>query len=239
MDILFITLLTVVASAVGATSGFGISTIMIPILAMALPPHEAIFLVSIIHWFGNVWNLALYRTGFDKRLVALFGVPGVAMAFAGAYLAVGVDAELLLRTLGGVLTGYSALLLWKPGFRVRPLTRNAVIGGAASGFFAGLVGLGGILRGLALSAFDLPTSAYLATAAAIGLFVDSARVIAYVTGGAELSTHYWWGLLAFLPASLLSAVLAKRSVAKLSHGAYRTVLTVCFLLIGLKLLLAP
>jgi uncharacterized membrane protein YfcA len=239
MDIALIALLTAVASAVGTTSGFGISTIMIPILAMALSTQEAILLVSIIHWFGNVWNLLLHRTGFDHRLVLLFGVPGVIAAFAGAYLATGVDAELLMRVLGAVLVAYAALLLAKPGFRVRPLARNAVAGGAASGFVAGLVGIGGILRGMALSAFDLTPSAYLSTAAAIGVCVDTARVIAYAAGGSHLSDRHALGLLVFLPVSLVTAVIAKRFVARLSHGAYRTVLMCCFLILGLKIAMFP
>jgi hypothetical protein len=239
MDIVLIALLTLVASAVGTTSGFGISTIMIPVLAMVLPPLEAIYLVSIIHWFGNVWNVTLHRSGFDVRLVALFGVPGVLAAFAGAFLTLAIDPHVLMRLLGVVLVGYSTLLLARPHFRVRPLARNAVFGGAASGFFAGLVGFGGILRGMFLSAFDLPKSAYLATAGAIGLFVDSARIIAYVTGGAHLDTRLWHGLAVFLPASLLSAIVSKRFVEKLSHDAYRKVLTICFLVIGLKLVVFP
>ena len=54
METIYITLLTLFASIIGTITGFGTSTIMIPILVMFFPPVETIFLVAIIHWFGGV-----------------------------------------------------------------------------------------------------------------------------------------------------------------------------------------
>lgn len=239
MDIVLIAALTVIASFAGTLSGFGTSTIMIPVLVMALPPVEAIFLVSIIHWFGNVWKVLLFRTGLDARIVALFGVPGVLASLAGAFLTFDIDPQDMVRVLGGALSAYALFLLVDKGFRIRPLARNAVLGGALSGFFAGFLGFGGVLRGMFLSAFDLPKATYIATAGAIGLYVDSARIIAYVTGGARMDPRFWWGLLAFLPLSFASAHLAKRLVDRIPQEAFRKVLAAAFFLIGLKLVVFP
>ncbi len=239
MDIALIALLTAVATAIGTTSGFGTSTVMIPVLVMVLPPVEAIYLVSIIHWFGNVWKVALYRSGFSWRLVGLFGVPGVVAALAGAFLTLAIDPVHLMRTLGVILIAYATFTLMRPHLRVRASIANAVAGGAFSGFAAGMFGFGGILRGMFLSAFNLPAPVYLATAGAIGLFVDSARVFAYAIGGAHIDGRLWAGLLLFIPVSYASAVVAKRFVDRLSQATYRIVLMSCFLLIGLKLAVFP
>jgi hypothetical protein len=64
MEILYISLLAFFAATIGTITGFGTSTLMIPVLAIFLPPVEAIFLVAIIHWFGDVWKVTLFRKGF-------------------------------------------------------------------------------------------------------------------------------------------------------------------------------
>src|SRR3989344_2543905 len=65
MEIFYIALLTLIAATVGTITGFGTSTLMIPVLAKFFPPVEAIFLVAIIHWFGDVWKVTLFRKGFN------------------------------------------------------------------------------------------------------------------------------------------------------------------------------
>lgn len=67
MEIILIALLTLVASTIGTMTGFGTSTIMIPVLVMFFPPIEVIFLVAIIHWLGDIWKVALFRKGFDFK----------------------------------------------------------------------------------------------------------------------------------------------------------------------------
>lgn len=86
MATVYIALLTFVAATVGTITGFGTSTLMIPILVRFFPPLEAIFLVAIIHWFGDVWKIALFRKGFDLRL---FGIVGLAASYLGASASLG------------------------------------------------------------------------------------------------------------------------------------------------------
>ena len=113
MEIILITLLTIVASAIGTITGFGTSTIMIPILALFLSPLEAIFLVSIIHWFGNVWKITLFRSGINWKLIGLFGVTGLVTSYFGAAVTLNIDDSVLLRVLGVFLAVYAIFLLFQ------------------------------------------------------------------------------------------------------------------------------
>ena len=72
MDIALIAALTLIASAVGTLTGFGTSTIMVPILASFLPVPQVLLLVGIIHWFGDIWKMLLFRIGVRWRLIFLF-----------------------------------------------------------------------------------------------------------------------------------------------------------------------
>ncbi len=235
----YIALLTFVAATVGTITGFGTSTVMIPILVMFFPPLEAIFLVAIIHWFGDVWKIALFRKGFDLRLFAVFGIVGLATSYLGASVSLGANEQLLLRLLGAFLVAYALFLLFRSKFKIPAGNVTALSGGALSGFFAGMFGIGGAIRSMFLSAFDLPKAAYIATAGGIGILVDLTRIITYISGGASLPRELVWGLLLFIPVSFLGAQAAKRLVDRLPQERFRTVLALGLFAIGVKLMAFP
>ena len=239
MELLYISLLTLVAAIIGTITGFGTSTLMIPILVTFFPPIEAIFLVAIIHWSGNIWKVSLFHYGFNLRLLILFGTVGLATSYLGAYISLGANEQILLRLLGGFLGGYVLFLIFRSKFKIPPSNTMALSGGALSGFFAGMFGIGGAIRSAFLSAFDLPKAIYIATAGAIGLLVDSTRIIAYFTDGAMLPKELWYGLLLFIPISFAGAWIAKRIVDKIPQNQFRTIIAILLLLVGIKLLFWP
>lgn len=57
------------------------------------------------------------------------------------------------------------------------------IGGALSGFTAGLIGTGGVLRGAFMTLFGLSRERYIATIASIALLVDLTRIPIYFSQG--------------------------------------------------------
>ncbi|MDP3793635.1 MAG: sulfite exporter TauE/SafE family protein, partial [Candidatus Uhrbacteria bacterium] len=220
-------------------TGFGTSTLMIPVLVIFFPPVEAIFLVAIIHWFGNIWKVTLFRSGFNLRLLALFGVVGLVTSYLGAYISLGANEEVLLRVLGAFLAGYALFVAFQSRFKVPAGNLTALSGGALSGFFAGMFGIGGAIRSAFLSAFDLPKAVFIATAGAIGLLVDSTRIIVYFTGGATLPRELWYGLILFIPVSFLGAQIAKKVVNRIPQNKFRIVIAVFLLAIGIKLIFWP
>jgi len=236
MEIIYITLLTILASGVGTLTGFGTSTIMVPILLLFLPLPQTLLLVGIIHWFGDIWKITLFRKGFKWRLVLAFGIPGVIATFLGARLVFSISADLLSQILGGFLVAYVIFLFLKPRFKVPKSNLTAMSGGALSGFFAGIFGIGGAVRGAFLSMFDLPKAVYIATAGAIALVIDTTRISTYLFEGASLESNFLWGFLLFIPASFLGAYLAKRIVNHIPQGKFRHVVAIFLFLVGMKLL---
>src|SRR3989344_1425967 len=235
MEIILITLLTIVASAIGTVTGFGISTIMIPVLAIVLPPVEAIFFVSIVHWFDNIWKITLFRSGLNWKLIGLFGATGLVTSYIGAALTLNIDGTILLQILGVFLAVYAVFLLLQSKLKVPASSSAAVIGGSLSGFFAGMFGIGGAIRSAFLALFDLPKAVYIATAGAIGLMVDLTRIVTYVAGGVTLPQTLLYGLIIVIPVSLLGAFLGKGVVDKIPQRQFRSVVAVLIFLIGIKL----
>jgi uncharacterized protein len=238
-DVLLLALLTLVASAVGTLSGFGTSTIMVPVVALFFPLPVTLLFVAIIHLFGDVWKMLLFRKGLNWRLILWFGVPGVVLSFVGASFTVGVDTELLERLLGGFLLAYVAFLFFERDWKLPKTNAVAATGGALSGFFAGIFGVGGAIRGTFLTAFDLPKAAYIFTSGAIAFLIDTVRIGTYLFEGVRLDSLLLSGMLAFIPASLLGAFLAKKVVDRIPQGAFRMVIAAVLGLLALRFLFLP
>jgi len=212
---------------------------MVPALLLFYPLPQTLLLVGIIHWFGNIWKLLLFRGGVRWRLIVAFGVPGLLMSFVGARATFVADETVLSRLLGGILLLYVAFLLIKNAFKIAENPVNAGIGGGLSGFLAGLFGVGGAVRGAFLLAFDLPKAVYIATSGGIGLVIDSTRVITYWAGGTRLPEVLMLGLISFIPASLLGAKLAELVVERIPQQQFRIVVAVFLMLAGVRLLAFP
>jgi uncharacterized membrane protein YfcA len=237
MEIFFLLAVTIIASFVGTMTGFGMSTIMLPALLLFYPVPQTLLFVGIIHWFGNIWKLLLFKKGFQWKLILSFGIPGIAATFLGASLVFNIPGMVLSRILGTFLICYVFYLFLKSSFRIKPSLFTGACGGALSGFFAGIFGIGGAVRSLFLTAFDLPKEVYIATAGAIALIIDTTRLTTYFVNGARLEQLLLWGLIVFIPASFLGARTAKTIVVKIPQQHFRKVVAVFLLLVGIKLLL--
>lgn len=235
-QLLLLAALTFVAAAVGTLTGFGTSTIMVPVLALFFPIPVTLLFVGIIHLMGNVWKMALFRGGLDWRLILAFGIPGIVASYLGASLSFDVPEGLLQRLLGAFLLAYVVFLVLHQRWKLPDATPVALTGGALSGFFAGIFGVGGAVRGMFLSAFDLPKATYIFTSGAIALAIDLVRVGTYLAEGARLGSELLFGMALFIPASLLGAVAARKLVDRIPQHSFRLVVAVFLGLVGLRFL---
>ena len=93
--------LILLASLLGTITGFGTSTIMMPVLMFYYPTPEVLLFVSIIHWFNALWRLILFRQGFDLKLVMSFGLVGIIAAYYGSQTFFLVDENLIEKIIAG------------------------------------------------------------------------------------------------------------------------------------------
>jgi len=239
MEIVYIALLTILASGIGTITGFGTSTILIPILLLYLPLPETLLVVGVIHLSGDIWKMILFRKGFDWKLVLTFGITGIITSYIGAMIVFSASQDILLRILGGFMLAYVIFLLFKPGFKIPKKNMTAITGGGLSGFFAGIFGVGGAIRTLFLSAFDLPKAVFIATTGAIAFLIDSTRITTYLVNGVRLDDLFLWGVLAFIPASFAGTALAKKVVDKIPQKWFRMVVALFLFVMGIKFLIFP
>ncbi len=241
VPILLLTMLTLLASSVGTLTGFGTSTIMVPILLLRYPLPETLLFVGIIHWFGDIWKMMFFKRGVRWNLILGFGVPGIIASYLGASLSLNVAENILSRILGAFFLLYVTFLFLNPQWQLPEKQRFTVVGGLLSGFFAGIFGVGGAIRSTFLSAFDPTKAVYIFTAGAIGFVIDTTRIATYLTGGTKLQ-HIPIPNVALalaIPTSLLGAFLAKKIVDRIPQDSFRKIIAIFLGIVALKFLLFP
>jgi len=235
--VILLCLLTFVGSGIGTATGFGTSTVMIPVMVLFVPLPVALLFVGIIHLCGDVWKVLLFKRGFDWKLVLGFALAGVAASFLGASLSLETHTLPLKRVLGAFFVLYVGFLLLKRDWALPKTSGTAVCGGLLSGLCAGFFGVGGAVRGAFLAAFDLPKEVYIFTSGLIALFIDVTRVSRYLWGGTRLEEDLWIALIASVPVSLAGACVAKRFLDKLPQRSFRLFVGLFLALVGVKFLI--
>ena len=212
MEEFYILLLTFVASLLGTMTGFGSSTVMIPVLLLFFPVPTALLFSGFVHVLVDIWEMEFFKEGLHWRLILFFGIPGMIASFIGAFFSADVPALLMSRIIGFVLLGYVGFVFFKSRWKLKAHDGTAVAGGLISGFFAGAFGLGGAIRSTFLSFFDLPKRVYLFTAGAVALLIDAIRVIGYWLGGSRFDDFSILLLLTVIPVSFLASFVGEEVV---------------------------
>ncbi|MCU1286230.1 MAG: hypothetical protein JWO13_2580 [Acidobacteriales bacterium] len=225
------------AGAIAALSGFGIGSILTPLFALHMDTKLAVALVSVPHLIATAARFATLKGSLDRRIFINFGLLSAAGGFSGALLNAYVGGRALTIVFACLLlfAGISGV----SGFanRMRFGRRAAWIAGATSGFFGGLVGNQGGIRSAALMGFAIPKEAYVATATAIGLIVDAARMPVYFSAEWHGITSEW-KLVAIATVGVLAGTFGGVHMLKrISEQTFRLSLSVLITALGVYMML--
>ncbi len=177
----------VLAGGVATVSGFGIGSLLTPLLALKVGTGLAVAGVSIAHFLGTALRFWLWKQHINKKVLFTFGLTSAVGGLLGALLH-NVFANVILTIIFGcllVFAGISGITGLSDKWRLNG--PGAWTAGALSGMFGGLVGNQGGIRSAAMFGFDLKGKEFVATATGIALAVDVARMPVYlVSQGKDL-----------------------------------------------------
>jgi uncharacterized membrane protein YfcA len=175
--------LAFISEIIGTVSGFGSSILFVPIASLYFDFTTVLGITAVFHVFSNLSKIALFRNGINKEIVLKLGIPAVIFVTIGALLTSYIPVKQMELTMNIMLILLAIYLLINFNKKLKQTNRNLYIGGSVSGFLAGLVGTGGAIRGITLTAFQLQKDVFIATSAFIDLEVDSSRAIVYISSG--------------------------------------------------------
>jgi len=225
------------AGIVASVAGFGIGSLLTPLLAWRLGTKLAVAAVSIPHVIGTAIRFWLLRGHVDRRIFLWFGLTSAAGGLAGALLHAYASSRALGTVLGCLLVFVGISELSGLMQHVRFGRRAAWLAGAVSGALGGLVGNQGGIRSAALLAFEGNRQTFVATATAVGLVVDGARLPVY------LATEWTalrgiWPLIAIAAVGVGAGTLAgNRVLRRMPERTFRRLVSLLLLALGAWMIL--
>jgi uncharacterized protein len=233
---LLVALVGVLAGGVASIAGFGIGSLLTPLLALRIDTQLAVAAVAIPHVVGTAQRFWKLRRHVDRRVLLGFGITSAAGGLIGALLHSQASSRALTIVFGVllVLAGVSELTGWIQ--RVRWGPHAAWVAGALSGALGGLVGNQGGIRSAAMLGFDVPKASFVATATAIALCVDAARLPVYLATQSRGVAGAWPLVLAGTIGVIVGTAFGTKLLRWLSERTFRRIVAVLLLALGVYML---
>jgi uncharacterized membrane protein YfcA len=231
VNVIFL-ILALVAEIIGTIGGFGSSVFFVPLGNFYFDFHSVLGLTAIFHVSSNLSKIFLFKKGLDKKLLLTIGAPAVVFVIVGGLLSKYVVSASLEIILGVFLVGFSLFFLIKRKVSFSPNKKNALVGGAFSGFSAGLLGTGGAIRGLTMAAFNLEKSVFIATSAFIDFMIDLSRTFVYYNNG-YIHNHDLKYVPFLLVIGLLGSFIGKKILVYIPQSKFRRLSLFFILIIGI------
>lgn len=226
----------ILAGGIGSITGFGIGSILTPLLSLWMDGRLAVAVVALPHLIGTSVRFVMNEGRVDRPVLWRFGLASAAGGLLGALLQAEASGPRLMLLLAGLLLFVSISELSGLALRMRFTGITAWIAGVLSGLLGGLVGNQGGIRSAALMGFGLPRDVFIATATAIALFVDGARLPIYLwTEGAAM-----WDARGAIAVATAGVVIGTVAGARLLRGIpeplFRKVVATVLAILGVVLL---
>lgn len=148
--------MAVFSGATASVVGFGIGTLLTPLLSLRYDTRLAVAAATIPHALATGLRCRRLRVHIDRPVLIRFGLLSASGALAGTMLFRQLAPDNLTRVLGALLLLTALAQLTGLSSRWRPHGPLVAVLGLCSGFFGGVVGNQGGLRASALTAFRLP-----------------------------------------------------------------------------------
>lgn len=253
MELVVICFAALLASALTLFSGFGLGTLLMPVVAIFFPLELAIAMTAIVHLANNLFKIGLLGRKADPAVLLSFGVPAVASALVGAgvltwlgesgplfeYSALGhvLQVSPLKLVIGVIIIAFLALEL-SPSFSSITVERRWLpAGGMVSGFFGGLSGHQGAFRSMFLLKAGLDKEAFISTGVALAVMVDMSRLLIYGADIAASRNTVEWPLLVAASASAFAgAYVGSKLLKKVTIRSVQIVVSFLLLLVAAGLM---
>jgi hypothetical protein len=225
------------AGAVAAVSGFGIGSLVTPLLLLWFPARVAVALVAVPHAIASTVRWLRLRHDIDRYVFVQFGIASTAGGLAGALLQATLRSAYLTAVLGLLMlvAGTTELLRRPVPLPRAPAAR--LFAGALSGVFGGLVGNQGGIRSAALLGFGLSPRQLVATATASAVLVDLARVPVYFATLGDVIARQLPLLLVASTGVVVGTFIGVPLLQRLPEGVYRPLIGLLLSALGLSLLI--
>ncbi len=225
------------AGALAAVTGFGIGSLLTPLLALQVETRLAVAAISIPHLIGTGLRFWLLAGHVNRQVLWSFGLTSAAGGLAGALLHGWASNRWLTMVFGALLLLAATSEVTGLVKRLRFRGQVAWIAGALSGLLGGLVGNQGGIRSAALLGFDLSKASFVATATAVGLVIDGVRMPIYLAIQHQGLLSLWVPVLVATAGVTVGTLLGSRVLSRVPDVWFHRVLAAVLATLGATMLL--
>lgn len=223
------------AGTIGGIVGFGGSTILMPILALAFGPKEAVPIMAIAGVLANLARIAVWWREVDWRAAAVYCMTGIPCAALGARTLLALDPRIIEIVLGIFFLIMIPARRWLLNRGVSIGVPGLALAGAGVGYLSGLVASTGPLNTPFFLAYGLTKGAFVSTEAVGSLGVFGTKTIVFRTFGALPTDTIVRGLV--VGSSMMGgAWVAKRFLSHLEPRQFQLLMDCAMFLAGATLL---
>lgn len=232
-------------------SGFGLGTILAPVMMIFFPIDVAIALTGVVHFANGLFKLILIGGRADRGVLLRFGLPALIAAPIGAWVLFYIpsDSNVFTYGLAGRMFDVSALNLvistllivfalldLIPQNRLLFKPKWLPLGGLLSGFFGGLSGHQGALRSAFLIKTGLSRDAFIGTSVLVAVAVDISRLGVYASRlSVDLLNENKGTLFVTALAAFAGAFIGNRLLKKITIDLIQKVVAVMLLAIAIAI----
>lgn len=228
---------SILAGGIAVISDVGIGSLITPLLSTRTGITTAIVGVAIAHFLGTILHCYLWRKYINKKVLLAFGIPSAAGGLLGAYLNANLNSVVLATIFAWLLIFFGAMGLSGLVKYFRLPSGVSWFVGIVSGVLGGLVGNQGGIRAASMLSFKLTGKQFIATAIAISLMVDIARIPVYVMLEREKIFSIWHFILVATVGVALGTFIGSRVLEKIPDKIYRLGISAIIFFIGIYELL--
>ncbi len=229
--------MAVLAGAIASISGFGIGSLLTPLLALRFDLQLAVAAVSIPHFVATAYRFSLIRQDLNKEVFVNFGIWSAVGGLAGGLIGAFIQDRILtiVFALLLILAGLTGILGLSE--RMSFSKRLSWVAGCISGLFGGLAGNQGGIRSAALMRFNLSKVEFVATATGVGLLVDIARMPVYFYFRFADLLSVWLPILTATAGVIVGTWLGQRVLKKIPEHIFKKIVCAVILVLGIGMLL--
>ncbi|OGO32938.1 MAG: hypothetical protein A2Z29_01740 [Chloroflexi bacterium RBG_16_56_11] len=252
MEFIVVPAVSFIASLLSFYSGFGLGTMLLPAFALFFPVNTAVALTAVVHLLNNLVKGALVFKRASRDVVLRFGLVAIPASLLGAYVlsrlndltplsSYDIFGRSFFITPIKLIIAVSMVLFvsWEvfPPFQKITFDRKFLpVGGVFSGFFGGLSGQQGPLRGAFLVKTGLTPDGFIASSAVIAVLTDIPRLSIYFTSFSLAGTGKNLTLLAVATgAAILGVWLGNAWSRQISMKTIKILVSVMLFVIALAL----
>lgn len=227
------------ASVMGALSGFGVSVVMMPVLAIAIGERDAVPALTVATLVGNLSRVGFNWQGLKWSAAGWYLLGAAPAAAVGGVLFAQAPERLLAALIGTFLLGAVAVRRLRASAEGRrkaamPETRLTTVG-LFTGMVSALVGGAGPLVVPFFLAAGLTKAAFIGTEALAAAGVHAVKLVAY--GGARaMSAEALWAGAVAAPSIVAGSWAGKRIVDRVSERTFVIIVEAAMVVASLLLL---